>query len=210
LVKMASKPTDANVAMLHHNRAKSLMALGRTLLARAALDESLRLVGDHCASLEKRSECSSALFEHVRAAEDLQRLQEVYAKTIMEDLASHKAKMAGWSRKESQERLRAKTPARELLGLAAFGPVDPSVLRSKYRALSFKWHPDRHANASPEHRHRAHLHFQRINAAHSSLKTNVPDFGRAAQSDSEYEDDPEESEDEASGNWRNSFNNAGR
>ena len=56
----------------------------------------------------------------------------------------------------------------EVLGVEK--SASATVIKKAYRKMSLRWHPDRQASGTPEHKYRAHLMFQRISSAHDTLQ----------------------------------------
>ena len=125
------RPSNGNVQTLHHNRAKSCMALGRHLPARKALEEAVRLAGGataYPAAADKLAECESALLEHTKAAA----LWDALAKTGLAD----DAKKSSWRQKAARERTLAKRTPRDMLGIDA--RASAADVKKAYRKKSMQ------------------------------------------------------------------------
>jgi hypothetical protein len=193
------RPSPANVMTLHHNRGKSLMALGKHLKAREALSAAVAIAGapaDYPAAADKRAECDAALLEHDKAAAAWEGLAASFAGETGDDAAATKAKVDAWTRKAAREREKLRFKPHEVLGLESPRPSEDEVKRA-YRKMSIKWHPDRHAAASDEHKHRAHLQFQRISAANDALEKRAADPYRPYDwAPHRYDDDDDDDDDD--------------
>ncbi|KAH8069124.1 hypothetical protein JL720_12029 [Aureococcus anophagefferens] len=193
------RPSPANVMTLHHNRGKSLMALGKHLKAREALSAAVAIAGapaDYPAAADKRAECDAALLEHDKAAAAWEGLAASFAGETGDDAAATKAKVDAWNCKAAREREKLRFKPHEVLGLESPRPSEDEVKRA-YRKMSIKWHPDRHAAASDEHKHRAHLQFQRISAANDALEKRAADPYRPYDwAPHRYDDDDDDDDDD--------------
>ena len=184
----ARYPKSQSVATLQHNRARSLMALGQLLAARNALLQAcLEAGGDakYPVAADRRAECDAKLLEHAKASACWELLAEE-----TDDL--QKARL--WRSKASAERDKAARRPHEVLGLSS-PRNSPAELKKAYRKMSLRWHPDRQASGTPEHKYRAHLMFQRISSAHDTLQeaSQRPRYASYFSDDdvSEEESDPD-------------------
>ena len=202
---------DANVMTLHNNRAKALMALSRHLEARQALDDASHgLKADpttYVAAFQKRCECDSILLDHAKAAAGYDRLADRYENDSSSDDDDKKKvkkpvvegpKLTEWRAAAKREKAKLAVPPHEVLGVR---PHPTSAdLKKAYRAMSIKWHPDRHAAATPESKYRAHSQFQRIAAAYDTLlkrtDTTTSSWNRDDDDPTDEDDDEDLDEDD--------------
>eukprot|EP00635_Sarcinochrysidales_sp_CCMP3193_P005015 CAMPEP_0118910908 /NCGR_PEP_ID=MMETSP1166-20130328/12841_1 /TAXON_ID=1104430 /ORGANISM="Chrysoreinhardia sp, Strain CCMP3193" /LENGTH=786 /DNA_ID=CAMNT_0006850383 /DNA_START=49 /DNA_END=2409 /DNA_ORIENTATION=- len=113
-------------------------------------------------------------------------------------------KVTDWRDCAARERAKLTVPPHELLGISK--TFTGAELKKAYRSMSIRWHPDRHASATAEHKHRAHLQFQRISAAYETLLKRLPasvplrqtpfTYGRWAANGNEEEDEDEDEDEE--------------
>ncbi|KAH8065106.1 hypothetical protein JL722_2011 [Aureococcus anophagefferens] len=108
------RPSPANVMTLHHNRGKSLMALGKHS-RREALSAAVAIAGapaDYPAAADKRAECDAALLEHDKAAAAWEGLAASFAGETGDDAAATKAKFQRISAANDALEKRAADPYR--------------------------------------------------------------------------------------------------
>ena len=199
----------ANVMTLHNNRAKALMTLSRHLDARTALDLAFDENPDtdpttHIAAFVKRCECDALLLDHAKAAAGYDRLIKKYETNIDDDDGVSKDKLEEWRITASRERTKLNVPPHELLGLSKTPTA--ADLKKAYRQMSIRWHPDRHASSTPEHKCRAHLQFQRISTAYETLlKQNTRTSDPWAFGEDDDDEGEESYDDEDDDHARQSF-----
>ncbi|KAH8066924.1 hypothetical protein JL721_7916 [Aureococcus anophagefferens] len=157
------RPSPANVMTLHHNRGKSLMALGKHLKAREALSAAVAIAGAPADYPAAADNCPASEARFKPRARN-----QIFNPTSM---------------------------PHEVLGLESPRPSEDEVKRA-YRKMSIKWHPDRHAAASDEHKHRAHLQFQRISAANDALEKRAADPYRPYDWAPHRDDDDDDDDDD--------------
>ena len=154
-----------------------------------------------------QAECDAALLEHAKAAAAWELLSDSFDGEAGDDADATAAKVNDWRTKAKRERDKMRRKPHEVLGLDRATATGDEVKKA-YRRMSIKWHPDRHAAASDEHKHRAHLQFQRISAANDALEKRAANpyaaprdayaYSRrwARRDDDDDDDDDEEEEEE--------------
>mmetsp|Transcript_2957 Transcript_2957/g.6851 ORF Transcript_2957/g.6851 Transcript_2957/m.6851 type:complete len:980 (-) Transcript_2957:204-3143(-) len=204
---ISSSPQVANsrdLSRLYYNRAKVGIHLGEVLQALRDSEEAISRNANYLNAIEIRADCYLKLFDFERAENDYDRLCDM---TLASDDPSVMSKYSTFKVQREKARKCRRATHYQILGVSKRST--PAQIKRAFRTSSIMWHPDKHSK-SEEDRHRAQLHFQRINEAREILL----DSNRRIIYDSEqrrshfwaYDDDDDEDDEDEEDDYYDAYN----